>query len=104
MEVSTMLVRTQQGSTYAIGPSRRANYVQVSRVSDHAVSAPGRNGQRSFAEDFSHVEVISDGTHLRLLCTREGGRLLRTSPIVGVTDDDFPWIDIDLPRSLTSTN
>lgn len=99
-----MQVRTQQGSTYAIGPSRRPNYVQVARVSDHAVSAPGRSGRRSFAEDFSHVELISDGTHLRLLCTREGGRHLRTSPIVGVVDDGWPWIDIDLPRALTSAN
>ena len=99
-----MQVRTLQGSTYAIGPSRRPNYVQVSRVSDHAVSTPGRGGRHSFAEDFSHVEVISDGTNLRLLCTRDGGRHLRTSPIVGVVDDGRPWIDIDLPRALTSTN
>lgn len=83
-----MQVTTIRGSTYVIGPSSRRHYVQVARVSDHAVSAAGGRGARrhSFAEDFVHVEVVSDGAHLRLMCTGENGRHLRTSPIAEVTD------------------
>lgn len=99
-----MQVRTQQGSTYAIAPSRRGNYVQVARVSDHAVAAPGDGGRRSFAEDFPHVEVVSDGVHLRLLCIRDTGHHLRTSPIVDVIGDASGEIDIDLPGLVPSHN
>lgn len=94
-----MQVTTIRGSTYVIGPSSRRHYVQVARMSDHAVSTPGRTGRHSFAEDFAHVEVVSDGEHLRLVCTGEGGRNLRTSPIVDMVDDASPLIDTR--RSLT---
>lgn len=92
-----MQVTTIRGSTYVIGPSPRRNYVQVARLSDHAVSAKGRQGRRSFAEDFVHVEVVSDGAHLRLMCTRESGRHLRTSPIAEVVDEPSALIDTQLP-------
>ena len=92
-----MQVTTIRGSTYVIGPSPRRHYVQVARLSDHAVSSKGRPGRQSFSEDFVHVEVVSDGAHLRLMCTRESGRHLRTSPIAEVTDAPSELIDTELP-------
>ncbi len=92
-----MQITTIRGSTYVIGPSPRRNYVQVERLSDHAVSSRGRRGRQSFSEDFVHVEVVSDGAHLRLMCTRESGRHLRTSPIAEVADDSSGLIDTERP-------
>ncbi len=83
-----MRVTTAGGSTYLVGPSRRANYVRVARVSDHVVA--GTIGPLSFAEDYVEVELVSDGTHLRLRCTHETGSRFRTSPIVEVVPESEP--------------
>lgn len=100
-----MQVTTIRGSTYVIGPSLRRHYVQVARLSDHDVSTNGhpQRGRRSFEEDFVHVEVVSDGAHLRLMCTRESGRHLRTSPIAEVAADSPAWIDGEQPLTPTTT-
>lgn len=94
-----MQVTTIRGSTYVIGPSPRRHYVQVARLSDHAVSTMERpqRGRQSFAEDFVQVEVVSDGAHLRLMCTRENGRHLRTSPIAEVVAEPSALIDTQQP-------
>lgn len=82
-----MRVTTAGGSTYLVGPSTRANYVRVARVSDHVVA--GTIGPLSFAEDYVEVELVSDGTHLRLRCTHESGSRFRTSPILEVVHESL---------------
>lgn len=82
-----MRVTTAGGSTYLVGPSMRATYVRVARVSDHAVA--GTAGPVSFAEDYVEVELVSDGHHLRLRCTHESGSRFRTSPIVEVAHESL---------------
>lgn len=97
-----MHVTTVRGSTYVIGPSPRRHYLQVARLSDHAVSARGREGRHTFAEDFTHVEVVSDGAHLRLMCTRETGQHLRTSPIAEVVAEPSALVDTQQPLTRTA--
>ena len=77
-----MRITTAGGSTYLVGPSGRASFVRVARVSDHAVL--GTAGPETFAEDFLTVEFVSDGAALRMLCTHQSGSRFRTSPILQI--------------------
>lgn len=82
-----MRITTAGGSTYLVGPSSRANFVRLARVSGHAVV--GTVGPGTFAEDFLRVEFVSDGAALRMLCTHESGSRFRTSPILRIEDESL---------------
>lgn len=76
--VENLRITTAGGSTYIVGPGRLGQ-VRVRRLSDHVVR--GTVGPLAFEEEFARVELVSDGTGLRLQCTAHDGTTFQTSVI-----------------------
>ena len=84
----TLVIATEAGSTYVIGPSRGGDAVRVARMSGRPVR--GTIGPTSFVADAARVELVPLETGIALEVTTHDGHRLRTSPIVSVRAEDLP--------------